>query len=189
MPLRGTPVSHSSGGSREIYGLAQHQAIYASIAQRVYVPSLTPDFGYVHWREGYELEPILAAYQLAEAATDGFENVAAAQIACTIREHPTTLRVFRLMLGLTPGEFAEATGMVGTGSVSKARIGSPVALDLVPVHRSLLPSRVRRASSSIVACWRSSSSSCWNVPVSSPARYLSYASSASSFEVRAWRRM
>jgi len=49
----------------EEYGLARHQAIYAEIAERVYVQSLTPDFGYVHWREEYELEPLVTAYRIA----------------------------------------------------------------------------------------------------------------------------
>jgi transcriptional regulator with XRE-family HTH domain len=107
----------------EAYGLARHQAIYAEIAERVYAPSLTPDFGYVHWREEYELEPLAAAYRIAELATSRFANVAPADLVQLLREQPTTLRVFRLMLGLTTGEFAEATGMVTTPAIGKATIG------------------------------------------------------------------
>jgi len=39
----------------EDFGIAQHQAVYAAIADRVYVPTLKPEFAYVHWRGEYEL--------------------------------------------------------------------------------------------------------------------------------------
>ena len=45
----------------EEFGIAQHRDVYATIAQRVYVPSLKPDFAYVHWREDYEFGPLAAA--------------------------------------------------------------------------------------------------------------------------------
>ena len=108
----------------EEYGLARHQAIYAEIAERVYVPSLTPDFGYVHWREEYELEPLVTAYRIAETATGRFANVTPADLTHLLREQPTTLRVFRLMLGLTTGEFAEATGMVALSVTGKGTIAN-----------------------------------------------------------------
>jgi hypothetical protein len=108
----------------EVYGLARHQEVYADIAQRVYVPSLTPDFGYLHWREEYELEPLIASYRVAETATGGFADVGPAELAVLIREQPTTLRVFRLMLGLTTGEFAEATSMVALDGIGKATVGN-----------------------------------------------------------------
>lgn len=106
----------------EEFGQAKHQRVFGAIAERVYVPSLTPDFGYVHWREEYELEQLLAAYQAAHDATDGFTRVVAGDLADAIRAHPTSLRVFRLILGLTTGEFAEATGMVTNDAVGKAAI-------------------------------------------------------------------
>ena len=108
----------------EVYGLAQHQSVDADIAERVYVPSLTPDFAYLHWREEYELDPLAIAYALAETATGGFVNVSPADLVPLIREQPTTLRVFRLMLGLTTGEFAEATAMVALYGLGKATIGN-----------------------------------------------------------------
>jgi hypothetical protein len=37
----------------EEFGTAQHAAVYATIADRVYVPSLKPDFAYVRWREDF----------------------------------------------------------------------------------------------------------------------------------------
>ena len=42
----------------EEFGLAQHQAVYARIAEQVYVPRLKPDFAYIHWRPDYELPAI-----------------------------------------------------------------------------------------------------------------------------------
>ncbi len=104
--------------------MAHHQGVYADIAERVYVPSLAPDFGYVHWREEYELEPLAAAYSAAETATSGFVNVSSPELATILRETPTVLRVFRLMLGLTSGEFAEATAMVTLHGLGRARIGA-----------------------------------------------------------------
>lgn len=104
--------------------MSHHQGVYADIAERVYVPSLTPDFGYVHWRSEYELEGLATAYQIAEAATGSFVNVSPVDLAALLRERPTTLRVFRLMLGLTTGEFAEATGMVALHGIGKATIGN-----------------------------------------------------------------
>lgn len=114
----------------ETYGLARHQAVYAAIAERVYVPSLTPDFGYVHWRPEYELAPLSEAYDVAAAATHGFADITADDLAAVIREHPETLRVFRLLVGLSPAELAEATGMVaeaGARAVGKGTIVSTEA--------------------------------------------------------------
>jgi transcriptional regulator with XRE-family HTH domain len=108
----------------EVFGQASHQQVYAEIAERVYVPSLTPDFGYVHWREEYELEPLQAAYGVAETATDSFSRVAPADLVGVLHDHPTTLRIFRLMLGLTTGEFAEATGLVTVKGIGKSTVGS-----------------------------------------------------------------
>lgn len=42
----------------EDFGIAQHQAVYAAIADRAYVPALKPEFAYVHWRGEYELLPL-----------------------------------------------------------------------------------------------------------------------------------
>lgn len=42
----------------EEFGTAQHQAVYSAIAKRVYVPHLSPDFAYIHWRDDYELAQI-----------------------------------------------------------------------------------------------------------------------------------
>lgn len=39
----------------EQFGTASHQEIYSAIARRIYVPSLAPDFAYIHWHDDYEL--------------------------------------------------------------------------------------------------------------------------------------
>ena len=44
----------------ETFGTAQHAAVYAAIADLVYVPTLQPDFAYIHTREEYELVPLTA---------------------------------------------------------------------------------------------------------------------------------
>jgi hypothetical protein len=96
----------------ESFGLAQHQVLYAAIAKEVYVPNLAPDFAYIHWREEYELPAVTAAYDYAHRLTAGFTSVSADDLARVIQERPTTLRVFRLLLGLTTQEFAAGTAIV-----------------------------------------------------------------------------
>ena len=107
----------------ERYGQAQHQAVYAAIAEKVYVPAVTADFGYVHWRPEYELGPLEAAYTAALNETHGFVEVSEDDLARVIRSHPATLQVFRLLLGLTSAEFAEACSVVaGTANFTKAAV-------------------------------------------------------------------
>lgn len=55
----------------EAHGVAAHRQIYAELARRLYVPALTPDFAYVHWREEYEFDVVVAAYRTAYRATQG----------------------------------------------------------------------------------------------------------------------
>jgi hypothetical protein len=74
-----------------------------------YVSELAPDFAYVHWRDEYELAPIEGAYARAFALTDGFKNVSVEQLSEAIQKEPSTLRIFRLLLGLTTQEFAAST--------------------------------------------------------------------------------
>jgi len=59
----------------EQFGTAAHQAVYSAIARRVYLPSLAPDFAYVHWHDDYELPLAVQTYDLAFALTDGFSRV------------------------------------------------------------------------------------------------------------------
>lgn len=96
----------------EQFGTASQQEIYSAIARRVYVPSLAPDFAYVHWREEYELEPLRSAYDAAFASTQGFSRVESEDLARSLRDAPSALRVFRLILGFTMQEFAAATRLV-----------------------------------------------------------------------------
>jgi hypothetical protein len=119
----------------EQFGTAQHQAIYAAIATKVYVPNLAPDFGYVNWRDEYELGTVEGAYLLAHKLTEGFTLVDANDLARTIEAEPTTLRIFRLLLGFNPQEFAASTSLVAKkldseglslGRVKGIEGGSPV---------------------------------------------------------------
>ena len=96
----------------EAFGTSEQASVYAAVARRVYVPRLTPEFAYVHWREKYELAPLEQAYAIAAARTQGFANVASADLERVLLESPTTLKVFRLLLGLTASEFAEACAIV-----------------------------------------------------------------------------
>lgn len=91
------------------YGSAQHQAIYAAVAERVYVPHLTPDFAYIHWREEYGLPVITKAYDLAHSLSAGFSKVDVESLAEVIDAEPSTVRIFRLLLGFTTQEFAAST--------------------------------------------------------------------------------
>ena len=98
----------------EEYGTSQHPAIYAAIAKQFYVPKLAPDFAYVSWREEYGLSSIQAAYDKAYSLTGGFVDVSVDHLTDVIQQSPTTLRIFRLLLGLLSQEFAAATLLVGT---------------------------------------------------------------------------
>lgn len=110
----------------ERFGTAQHSSIYAEVARRVYVPRLAPDFAYVHWRPEYELAPIQDAYEAAVQLTDGFRIVDESSLATAILQKPITLRIFRLLLGLTTQEFAAATGIPalerGVASMTNSRV-------------------------------------------------------------------
>ncbi len=96
----------------ERFGTAAHQEIYSAIARRVYVPSLAPDFAYVHWHEDYELPLAQQTYDLAHGLTNGFTQVTVDDLVRTLETEPATLRVFRLILGFTAQEFAAATSLV-----------------------------------------------------------------------------
>lgn len=96
----------------EKFGRAQHREVYAQIAREVYVPSLAPNFAYLHWRPDYELEDFQAAYDLASAGTKGFTQVDAATIAAVLATHPATLVVFRNIVGYSRSELSGATGVL-----------------------------------------------------------------------------
>jgi len=96
----------------EQFGTASHQEVYSAIARAVYVPSLAPDFAYVHWHQDYELPLAQQTYEQAYELTDGFSRVGVDDLVRAMTEAPATLRVFRLILGFTAQEFAAATALV-----------------------------------------------------------------------------
>ena len=49
----------------ETFGKAQHQAVYAAVAEAIYVPHLAPDFAYVHWKGEYELSQVERAAKVS----------------------------------------------------------------------------------------------------------------------------
>lgn len=123
----------------EVFGTAEHTAVYAAIAERVYVPTLSPDFAYIHWREEYELASLDTAYERAKNGTAGFTLVGRPDLTRVLSENPDTLRVFRLLLGLTVPEFAETCRLaaerlgletVTRSAVSTAEGGGRIAPDV-----------------------------------------------------------
>lgn len=112
----------------EAFGTAQHQSVYAAIAERIYVPNLAPDFAYIHWREEYGLAAVQAAYDHAHTLTNGFKRVDVDALAAAFENEPTALRIFRLLLGFTPQEFAAATEVIaartGVAAVGVGRVKS-----------------------------------------------------------------
>lgn len=99
--------------------------IFAAVARMLYVPHLAPEHAYVHPAEFYAPETFEAAYQLAAAGTSGFQQVDVGTIAQVLEDHPTTLLVFRTILGLNKQEFAASTALVGEGTgLSPAKVDS-----------------------------------------------------------------
>jgi hypothetical protein len=110
----------------EEFGVAQHQAVYAEIAKVVYVPNLAPDFAYVHWRAEYELDVVQKAYKETTLFTEAFTRVKADELADALRKEPTSLLIFRLLLGFTAQEFAAATKITAEALSSTALSSSRV---------------------------------------------------------------
>ena len=110
----------------EEFGKAQHQAVYAAVAKAVYASELAPDFAYVHWRDEYKLGPIERAYERAFALTSGFTAVDSMTLTHAMTVEPSTVRIFRLLLGFTIKELAAATLVatdpLGTAAVSESTI-------------------------------------------------------------------
>ncbi|MGH8898132.1 MAG: hypothetical protein ACRDZ4_14225 [Egibacteraceae bacterium] len=96
----------------ENFGTAQHAVIYSTIARKAYVPLLAPDSAYVHWLADYEVQPLQESYTKAHATTEGFTKVDEDSLRGVLGAEPTTLRIFRLLLGLTWPEFAATTAEV-----------------------------------------------------------------------------
>lgn len=70
------------------HGTDAHPAIYAQIAQRVYVPHLSPDFAYIHEADFYDAPYFDRAYERARAGTNGFMNVDPATLAAVLEYEP-----------------------------------------------------------------------------------------------------
>lgn len=100
----------------EEFGLAQHAAVYASIAKLAYVPTLQSNSAYIHWRSEYELPALSSAYESAYKGTSGFAEVGPEHLASVLAEHPDSLRIFRLLLGFTIPELAETCRLVASRS-------------------------------------------------------------------------
>lgn len=96
----------------EVHGVAAHRRVYAEVARQLYVPALSPDFAYVHWREEYELDAVTEAYRAAHAATVGFTMVSVDDIAGTVGSWSPTTLVWRLLVGYTWVEFSAASEAV-----------------------------------------------------------------------------
>jgi hypothetical protein len=110
----------------EHFGKAQHAGIYAAVASAVYVPHLAPDFAFIDWPDEYELKPVADAYVLAKALTGGFKSVTPDALAGALLKAPTTLQVFRLLLGFTTQEFAASTAIIAERTGAKPMTNSTV---------------------------------------------------------------
>lgn len=105
------------------HGTGEHPAIHASVAREAYVPHLAPDFAYIHEAPFYEPRVFSDAYRLAEEGTEGFTRVSVSDLAALLEAEPTTLLVFRTILGLTKEEFAHSTNLAA-GPLDLAGISS-----------------------------------------------------------------
>ena len=109
----------------ENYGVSRHADIYAAIATKCYSPYLRPDFGYIHWRDEYELPVVKRAYDKAFELTNGFAQMGDDIVANAITLDSTTLLIFRLIIGFTRQEFAAASQMInyaGDPKIGEGRI-------------------------------------------------------------------
>lgn len=97
------------------HGTLEHARIYAEIARHVYVPSLAPDFAYIHDAPFYSQEYFEQVYRTTALATDGFSDVDEDRLTGLLQSRPRTLLVLRTIIGLTKEEFAHATMLAGEG--------------------------------------------------------------------------
>jgi hypothetical protein len=95
------------------HGTNEHSGIYAEVARQLYMPHLAPDYAYVHVSDFYELPHFHDAYARVVAATAGFTNVMVADLTSAIQAEPIVLLPLRVITGLTRGEFAASTTIVG----------------------------------------------------------------------------
>lgn len=109
-----------------------HQAVYATVARRFYVGHLAPHFHIVPWPDAYrDRAGFLAGYQAAYDGTAGFTKTTPDDIEAAIEADTRSLRAFRLILGYSPKELAEALGQftnvkVGDATISRLETGAQV---------------------------------------------------------------
>jgi hypothetical protein len=111
-----------------LHGTADHPAIYAEVARRLYVPHLAPDYAYVPVEDFYELPYFERAYARAAEATANFTRVSAADLEAAIAADPIVLLPLRVITGLLKNEFAGATRLVaetlGLDPLSASKVDS-----------------------------------------------------------------
>lgn len=98
----------------EEHGVAAHRQVYAELARSLYIPTLSPDFAYVYWREDYELDSLIPAYRTAYQLTEAFTRASVTEVTNAVLDHPRTTLVWRLLVGYTWQEFAAATEAVAS---------------------------------------------------------------------------
>ena len=123
----------------ESFGTAQQPSIYASIAKHAYVPRIDSEFAYVHWRDEYELSNIESIYIIVKNRTNEFSDISVNNLSQIIFDHPGTLRIFRLIMGFTTQEFAEACSIhsiskgskgVGKSTLKNMESGKPIKIEI-----------------------------------------------------------
>jgi len=116
----------------EEYGRAHLAAVYSRLAKELYVSQLAPTFAYVHWRDTFELPSVEVPYSQAYAATQGFTRITRDDISSCLREYPSTIRIFRLILGFTPTELAAATKVPAVDLDAKAVTSDRIKVAIQP---------------------------------------------------------
>lgn len=87
----------------------EHAAVYAEVSRAFYVPKLAPHFHIIPWPEKFlDRQTFQVGYATASSTTDGFSDTTPAAISRALETDPRSLRIFRLIIGYTPGEVAEA---------------------------------------------------------------------------------
>jgi hypothetical protein len=120
------------------HGTGDHVSIYAVVARKLYMPHLAPDFAYIHDAPFYDTQHFFEAYDAADRLTQGFALVGAEEVARVIADCPSTLLVFRTLLGLTKEEFAHSTVLVAASAGMPPVTASVIDnIERTPVSASL----------------------------------------------------
>ena len=89
----------------------------------LYEGRLTPQFHAVPWGDSlHERATFRAAYTSAAALTNGFTQTTEADLLRALETDPTTLIVFRLILGYTTAELSAALELVKAGDTTLQEI-------------------------------------------------------------------